>query len=209
MDIGVPLKELGAIDIEALSDAILSLDDEAWNANNYRQQKYRQHRATKSIVLLFTDNDDWPDITVTREIGWDLLSSVACPLMESILAEHYPPGGNIIRAVVANLPPGQIIETHSVSAGLDYPGVGPEHAFLKEINRAEYVAINDEEALEAFRKLNLLEGILPALESAHAIAYGMKLAAEMAKNETIVINLSGRGDKDIPTVARIDGISIE
>jgi tryptophan synthase beta chain len=104
---------------------------------------------------------------------------------------------------------GQIIETHSISAGLDYPGVGPEHAFLKEINRAEYVAINDEEALEAFRNLNLQEGILPALESAHAVAYGMKLAAEMANNETIVINLSGRGDKDIPTVARIDGISIE
>jgi len=104
---------------------------------------------------------------------------------------------------------GQIIETHSISAGLDYPGVGPEHAFLKEINRAQYVAINDEEALEAFRNLNLQEGILPALESAHAVAYGMKLAAEMANNETIVINLSGRGDKDIPTVARIDGISIE
>ena len=104
---------------------------------------------------------------------------------------------------------GQIIETHSISAGLDYPGVGPEHAFLKEINRAEYVAINDEEALEAFRNLNLQEGILPALESAHAVAYGMKLAAEMANNETIVINLSGRGDKDIPTIARIDGISIE
>jgi tryptophan synthase beta chain len=104
---------------------------------------------------------------------------------------------------------GQIIETHSVSAGLDYPGVGPEHAFLKDIARAEYVAIDDEEALEAFRNLNLLEGILPALESSHAVAYGMKLAAQMGEAESIVINLSGRGDKDIPTVARIDGISIE
>ena len=104
---------------------------------------------------------------------------------------------------------GQIIETHSVSAGLDYPGVGPEHAFLKDIKRAEYVAVDDTEALEAFRSLNLLEGILPALESAHAIAYGMKLAAELDGSKALVINLSGRGDKDIPTVARIDGISIE
>ncbi|MCS5574233.1 MAG: tryptophan synthase subunit beta, partial [Pseudomonadales bacterium] len=104
---------------------------------------------------------------------------------------------------------GQIIEAHSVSAGLDYPGVGPEHAFLKEADRAEYVAIDDREALEAFRNLNLLEGILPALESSHAIAYAMKLATTMEKDENIVVNLSGRGDKDIPTVARIDGISID
>ena len=104
---------------------------------------------------------------------------------------------------------GQIIEAHSVSAGLDYPGVGPEHAFLKEVDRAEYVAIDDQEALEAFRNLNLLEGILPALESSHAIAYAMKLAATMKKDENIVVNLSGRGDKDIPTVAQIDGISID
>jgi len=104
---------------------------------------------------------------------------------------------------------GQIIETHSVSAGLDYPGVGPEHAFLKDVDRAEYVSVNDDEALAAFRQLNLLEGILPALESSHAIAYGVKLAAEMSTEQSIVINLSGRGDKDIPTVARIDGISIE
>lgn len=104
---------------------------------------------------------------------------------------------------------GQIIETHSVSAGLDYPGVGPEHAFLKDVERAEYVAIDDTEALAAFRQLNLLEGILPALESSHAVAYAMKLAAEMTSDQSIVINLSGRGDKDIPTVARLDGISIE
>ena len=104
---------------------------------------------------------------------------------------------------------GQIIETHSVSAGLDYPGVGPEHAFLKDIKRAEYVAIDDEEALDAFRALNKLEGILPALESSHAVAYGLKLAGNMNPNESIVINLSGRGDKDIPTVAKLDGISID
>ncbi len=104
---------------------------------------------------------------------------------------------------------GQIIETHSISAGLDYPGVGPEHAWLKDSGRAKYVAIDDDEALDAFRRLNRLEGILPALESSHAVAYGMKLAATMDRGQTIVINLSGRGDKDIPTVARIDGISIE
>ena len=104
---------------------------------------------------------------------------------------------------------GQITATHSISAGLDYPGVGPEHAFLKDINRAEYVAVDDDTALAAFRTLNLLEGILPALESAHAVAYGMQLAAEMSSSQAIVINLSGRGDKDIPTVARIDGIAIE
>ena len=104
---------------------------------------------------------------------------------------------------------GQIVETHSVSAGLDYPGVGPEHAFLKDIKRAEYVSIDDEEALDAFRALNKLEGILPALESSHAVAYGLKLASQMSSDESIVINLSGRGDKDIPTVAKLDGISID
>jgi len=104
---------------------------------------------------------------------------------------------------------GQIVHTHSISAGLDYPGVGPEHAWLKDIGRAEYGAIDDEQALHAFRQLNLLEGILPALETSHAVAYGMELAASMGKDRTIVINLSGRGDKDIHTVAKIDGISIE
>jgi tryptophan synthase beta chain len=104
---------------------------------------------------------------------------------------------------------GQIMETHSVSAGLDYPGVGPEHAFLRDIKRAEYVAIDDVEALDAFRALNKLEGILPALESSHAVAYGLKLAGKMSPDESIVINLSGRGDKDIPTVAKLDGISID
>ncbi len=104
---------------------------------------------------------------------------------------------------------GQIVHTHSISAGLDYPGVGPEHAWLKDIGRAQYAAVDDEQALEAFRTLNLLEGILPALESSHALAHGMELAATMAPSDALVINLSGRGDKDIPTVARIDGISIE
>lgn len=103
---------------------------------------------------------------------------------------------------------GQIIETHSVSAGLDYPGVGPEHSWLKDLGRVNYVSATDEEALTAFRELTRVEGIMPALESAHAVAYAMKLAATMKPEQTIVINLSGRGDKDIHTVAEIDGISI-
>ena len=104
---------------------------------------------------------------------------------------------------------GQIIETHSVSAGLDYPGVGPEHSWLKDMGRVNYVAINDDEALTAFRKLTLVEGIMPALESAHAVAYAEKLAKTMSPEQSIVVNLSGRGDKDIHTVATIDGIGIE
>ena len=103
---------------------------------------------------------------------------------------------------------GQIIHTHSVSAGLDYPGVGPEHSWLKDIGRVNYVAIDDQEALSAFRDLTKIEGIIPALESSHAIAYGCKLAKEMKPEENIIINLSGRGDKDIHTVASIDGIEI-
>jgi len=103
---------------------------------------------------------------------------------------------------------GQIIETHSISAGLDYPGVGPEHAWLKDIGRAEYVAINDEEALQAFHDLTKIEGIIPALESSHALAYATKLAPTMSKDEIIIVNLSGRGDKDIHTVANIEGINV-
>jgi tryptophan synthase beta chain len=103
---------------------------------------------------------------------------------------------------------GQIMETHSVSAGLDYPGVGPEHAWLKDIGRVNYVAATDTEALEAFRYLSRMEGIIPALESSHAIAYGCKLAAQLPKDRIVVINLSGRGDKDIHTVAGLDGIHI-
>ncbi len=103
---------------------------------------------------------------------------------------------------------GQILETHSVSAGLDYPGVGPEHSWLKDIKRANYVSATDEEALAAFHQLTRLEGIIPALESSHAIAYGMRLAATMRADQSIVINLSGRGDKDIETVAKIEGIEL-
>ncbi|AKS42410.1 tryptophan synthase subunit beta [Wenzhouxiangella marina] len=101
---------------------------------------------------------------------------------------------------------GQIRHTHSVSAGLDYPGVGPEHAWLKDSGRARYVGISDEEALAAFHALTRSEGIMPALESAHAIAYGMKLAAELPSDEIVLVNLSGRGDKDIHTVADLEGI---
>jgi len=103
---------------------------------------------------------------------------------------------------------GQIIETHSISAGLDYPGVGPEHAFLNHTGRAKYVTINDDEALSAFHTLTRVEGILPALESAHAVAYGMKLASTMNSNQNIIINLSGRGDKDVHTIAGIEGVSV-
>jgi tryptophan synthase beta chain len=100
---------------------------------------------------------------------------------------------------------GQVTETHSVSAGLDYPGVGPEHAFLKDIGRAQYVGITDTEALEAFHYLCRTEGIIPALESSHAVAYAMKLAKTMKPTQSILVNLSGRGDKDIGTVADLSG----
>jgi tryptophan synthase beta chain len=96
---------------------------------------------------------------------------------------------------------GQITETHSISAGLDYPGVGPEHAWLKDTKRAEYVAVSDEEALKAFLELCRTEGIIPALESAHAVAYAMALAPKMPKDGVLLVNLSGRGDKDMHTVA--------
>jgi tryptophan synthase beta chain len=96
---------------------------------------------------------------------------------------------------------GQVTETHSISAGLDYPGVGPEHAFLKDIGRAEYVGITDTEALAAFHYLCRTEGIIPALESSHAVAYAMQLAKTMRPDQSILVNLSGRGDKDIGTVA--------
>lgn len=103
---------------------------------------------------------------------------------------------------------GQIIETHSISAGLDYPGVGPEHAWLKDIGRANYVAVTDQEALSAFHVLTRVEGIIPALESSHALAYAAKLAPTMDKDQIILVNLSGRGDKDIHTVAALEGIKI-
>ena len=112
------------------------------------------------------------------------------------------------RTYVMSNDDGQIAETHSVSAGLDYPGVGPEHAWLKETGRAQYVAINDDEALAAFHDLCHLEGIIPALESAHAVAYGLKLARELGAGKRIIVNLSGRGDKDINTIAARDGITL-
>ncbi|PZN68875.1 MAG: tryptophan synthase subunit beta [Candidatus Methylumidiphilus alinenensis] len=103
---------------------------------------------------------------------------------------------------------GEIIETHSISAGLDYPGVGPEHAWLKDSGRAQYVSITDDEAMQGFHALTRLEGIIPALESAHAIAYAMKLAPALGKDKTILVNLSGRGDKDINTIAAREGITL-
>ncbi len=103
---------------------------------------------------------------------------------------------------------GQILETHSISAGLDYPGVGPEHAWLKDTGRATYVPATDDEALAAFHDLTQLEGIIPALESSHALAYAAKLAPQMDKDQIIIVNLSGRGDKDIHTVAAREGIRI-
>ncbi len=103
---------------------------------------------------------------------------------------------------------GQIIHTHSISAGLDYPGVGPEHAWLKDCGRAQYVAIDDGEALRGFHDLTRIEGIIPALESSHALAYAMKLAPTLRQDQIIIVNLSGRGDKDIHTVAAHEGISL-
>jgi tryptophan synthase beta chain len=103
---------------------------------------------------------------------------------------------------------GQIIGTHSISAGLDYPGVGPEHSFLKDTGRANYVAITDNEALDGFRLLTKMEGIIPALETSHAIAYAAKLAPELSKHQSIVVNLSGRGDKDMNTIAAIEGFTL-
>lgn len=103
---------------------------------------------------------------------------------------------------------GQIIETHSISAGLDYPGVGPEHSWLKDCKRAEYVAVTDDEAMQAFHNLCRTEGIIPALESSHALAYAEKLAATMSPKEILLVNLSGRGDKDINTVAKLSGITL-
>ncbi|WP_018963806.1 tryptophan synthase subunit beta [Coprothermobacter platensis] len=106
-------------------------------------------------------------------------------------------------------PDGEITAPYSIAAGLDYPGVGPEHSYLKETNRATYESATDEEALEAFETLSKVEGIIPALESAHAVAYAMKKAPELSKNHIIVVNLSGRGDKDVQQVAKIKGIEEE
>ncbi len=103
---------------------------------------------------------------------------------------------------------GQILATHSISAGLDYPGVGPEHAWLKDVGRAQYVAVTDEEALAGFHDLTRIEGIIPALESSHALAYTKVIAPQLAQDQSIIVNLSGRGDKDINTVAQLEGIAL-
>ena len=100
------------------------------------------------------------------------------------------------------------METHSISAGLDYPGVGPEHAWLKDSSRAEYVTVTDDEALQAFHDLCRIEGIIPALESSHALAYAARLAPTMSKDKALLVNLSGRGDKDMHTVAEKSGIKL-
>ena len=103
---------------------------------------------------------------------------------------------------------GQIHDTHSISAGLDYPGVGPEHAWLKDSGRAQYVAITDAQALKAFHDCCQLEGIIPALETAHAIAYAVQLAPTLPRDALILVNLSGRGDKDMHTVASVSGMTL-
>ena len=103
---------------------------------------------------------------------------------------------------------GQIAPVYSISAGLDYPGVGPEHAMLKDIGRAQYVAITDDEAVEGFEYLSRVEGIIPAIESSHAIAYAMKYAKTLDKDKIIVVNVSGRGDKDVAAIARYKGVQI-
>jgi tryptophan synthase beta chain len=103
---------------------------------------------------------------------------------------------------------GQITDTHSISAGLDYPGVGPEHAWLKDSGRAQYVSVTDNEALEAFHALCRYEGIIPALESSHAVAHAMKIAPTMNRDQILLVNLSGRGDKDMHTVSKASGIEL-
>lgn len=112
MDIGVPLRELGEVDSGALREAILSQAPEAWNENEYRQEEYDVHRYTESIVLLFTDGTNWPDIEVSKQPGWDRLADVALPLMQKIVADHYAPGGTIIRAMAAKLLSGGRINPH-------------------------------------------------------------------------------------------------
>ena len=112
MDIDVPLRELGPVDSAALADAILGQDDAAWHEEDYRQEEYDVHRQTESIVLLFTTGEGWPTIEVSRQPGWNRLANVALPLMESIIKEHYPPGGTVVRAMAAKLVPGGKITPH-------------------------------------------------------------------------------------------------
>ena len=112
MDIDVPLKDLGSVAIDGLKEAILSLNESDWASQTHRQSEYEVHRQTKSVVLVFTDGEGWPNIEVTKESGWDLLSETAIPLMHGIIAEYYPEGGTIIRAMAARLPAGHIIKPH-------------------------------------------------------------------------------------------------
>ena len=112
MDIGVPLRELGEYDISPLRDLILGLDEEAWLGNTYRQEEYEVHQRTQSIVMVFSDGSGWPDIEVRKEPGWDVLAAQALPLIHRIIADHYPPGGCIIRAMAARLEAGGIIKPH-------------------------------------------------------------------------------------------------
>jgi len=142
----------------------------------------------------------------TRLIGVEAAGEGLDSGKHSASLERGSPGvlhGN--RTYVLQNEDGQVTETHSISAGLDYPGVGPEHAYLKDIGRAEYVGITDQEALQAFHYTCRTEGIIPALESSHAIAHAMKLAKSMRSDQSLLINLSGRGDKDIGTVADLSG----
>lgn len=112
MEIDVPIRELGSVAIRELKDTILALPHEAWLENKQRQKDYDVHKCTESIVLIFTDGEGWPDITLKREPGWKLLADVAVPLMENIILRHYTLGGTIIRAMIAKLPPGEIIKPH-------------------------------------------------------------------------------------------------
>jgi len=151
---------------------------------------------------------DWVAHEKTRLIGVEAAGEGMDSGKHSASLQRGVPGvlhGN--RTYVLQNEDGQVTETHSISAGLDYPGVGPEHAYLKDIGRAEYVGITDAEALEAFHYLCRTEGIIPALESSHAIAYAMKLAKTMGNDQSILVNLSGRGDKDIGTVADLSQAS--
>jgi tryptophan synthase beta chain len=146
------------------------------------------------------------DVAATRLIGVEAAGEGLESGKHSASLQKGSPGvlhGN--RTYLLQDANGQVTETHSISAGLDYPGVGPEHAFLKDIGRAEYVGITDTEALTAFHYLCRTEGIIPALESSHAFAYAMQLAKTMRPDQSILVNLSGRGDKDIGTVADLSG----
>ena len=146
------------------------------------------------------------DVSGTRLIGVEAAGEGLESGRHSASLQKGSPGvlhGN--RTYILQDANGQITETHSISAGLDYPGVGPEHAWLKDIGRAEYVGVTDKEALEAFHYLCRTEGIIPALESSHAVAYAMKLAKTMRSDQSLLVNLSGRGDKDIGTVADLSG----